>query len=232
MVRLEDAVIARYEHHGHRFEILVDPDTIDDIKAGKIKNVIEYLVIDEIFKDARKGDRAGEEAIREVFGTTDVNEVAREIVIKGQVQLTTEQRRKMLEEKKKRIIMEIARNAINPQTKAPHPPKRIELAMEEAKVHIDPLKSVEEQIPIVLKALKPIIPIRFEKVKIAVKVSGEYYGKIYGELSKMGTLLQEEWQKDGSWIGLVEIPAGIQGEFFDMLNKRTHGNVQTKILRR
>ena len=48
----------------------------------------------------------------------------------------------------------------------------------------------------------------------------------------MGTLLQEEWQKDGSWIGLVEIPAGIQGEFFDMLNKKTHGNVQTKILRR
>jgi ribosome maturation protein SDO1 len=104
--------------------------------------------------------------------------------------------------------------------------------MEEAKVHIDPLKSVESQVPMVLKALRPIIPIRFEKVKVAVKVSGDMYGKIYGELSKMGTLLQEEWQKDGSWIGVVEIPAGMQGEFLDMLNKKTHGNVQTKILRR
>jgi len=232
MVRLEDAIIARYEHKGHRFEILVDPNVIDNVKSGKIKNVVDYLVIDQIFKDARKGDRASEEAIREIFGTEDINEIARMIILHGQVQLTTEQRRKMLEEKKRRIIMEIARNAINPQTKAPHPPKRIELAMEEAKVHVDPLKSVEEQIPIVLKALKPIIPIRFEKIKIAVKVSGEYYGKIYGEVTKMGTLLQEEWQKDGSWIGLVEIPAGIQGEFFDMLNKKTHGKVQTKILRR
>ena len=232
MVRLEDAVIARYEHKGHRFEILVDPDIIDDVKSGKIDNIVDYMVIDEIFKDARKGERASEETIKEVFNTTDVNKIAREIIIKGQVQLTTEQRRKMLEGKKRRIIMEIARNAINPQTKAPHPPKRIELALEEAKVHIDPLKSVEEQIPVVLKALRPIIPIRFEKVKIAVKVSGDMYGKIYGELTRMGTLLQEEWQRDGSWIGLVEIPAGMQGEFMDMLNKKTHGNVQTKILRR
>ena len=232
MVRLEDAIVARYEHSGHRFEILVDPNIIDDVKAGKVENVMDYLVIDEIFKDAHKGDRASEELIKEIFGTTDVNEVAKKIILHGQVQLTTEQRRKMLEEKKKRIIMEIARNAINPQTGAPHPPQRIELAMEEAKVHIDPLKSVEEQIPVVLKALRPIRPIRFEKVKIAVKVSGEMYGKIYGELSKMGTILQEEWQRDGSWIGVVEIPAGMQGEFFDVLNKKTHGNVQTKILRR
>lgn len=232
MVRLEDAIIARYEHSGHRFEILVDPNIIDDVKSGKIANIVDYMVIDEIFKDAHKGDRASEEIIKEVFGTTDVNEVAKEIIKKGQVQLTTEQRRKMLEEKKKRIIAEIARNAINPQTGAPHPPQRIELAMEEAKVHIDPLKSVEEQVPIVLKALRPIIPIRFEKIKIAIKVSGDMYGKIYGELSKSGTVLQEEWQKDGSWIGVVEIPAGMQGEFLDMLNKKTHGNVQTKILRR
>ncbi len=232
MVRLEDAIVARYEHAGHRFEILIDPNIIDQVKEGKVENIVDYMVIDEIFKDAHKGDRASEELIKEVFGTTDVNEVARQIVLKGQVQLTTEQRRKMLEEKKKRIVMEIARNAINPQTGAPHPPQRIELAMEEAKVHIDPLKSVEEQVPVVLKALRPIIPIRFEKVKIAVKVSGDMYGKIYGDLSKTGTILQEEWQKDGSWIGVVEIPAGMQGEFLDMLNKKTHGNVQTKILRR
>ncbi len=232
MVRLEDAIVARYEHGGHRFEILVDPSAIDNIKSGKIENVVEYMVIDEIFKDAHKGDRAGEDSVREVFGTTDVNEVAKVIVKRGQVQLTTEQRRKMLEEKKRQIIMEISRNAINPQTKTPHPPKRIELAMEEAKVRVDPLKSVEEQVPLVLKALRPLIPIRFEKIKIAVKISGEMYGKVYADISKMGAILREEWQKDGSWIGVVEIPAGMQSEFLDILNKKTHGSIQTKIVRR
>ena len=232
MVKLEDAIVARYESKGHRFEILIDPDVVDDVKSGKIENVVDYLVIDEVFKDARKGDRVGEELLKEVFHTTDVNEIAKKIVKEGEVQLTTEQRRKMLEEKRKRIIMEISKNAINPQTGAPHPPKRIELAIEEAKVHIDPLKSVEEQIPVVMKALRPLIPIRFEKIKIAVKVKGSMYGKIYGDITRMGRILQDEWEKDGSWICVVEIPAGMQSEFLDVLNKRTHGDVQTKILRR
>jgi len=231
MVRLEDAVVARYEYKGHRFEVLVDPDGVDKIRKDPDKvNVSEYLVVDEIFKDARKGDRVGEELLREIFGTTDPIEVAKQIILKGEVQLTTEQRRKMLEERKRQIVAIIARNAINPQTRTPHPPQRIERAMEEAKVHIDPLKSAEEQVPMVLKAIKRLIPIKFEKIKIAVKLSAEDYGRVYGDLTKMGVITREEWQPDGSWIGIVEIPAGIQGDFLGMLNKKTHGRVQTRFI--
>ncbi|MFP3255096.1 MAG: ribosome assembly factor SBDS [Thermoplasmata archaeon] len=231
MVRIEDSIVARYEAKGHRLEILIDPKLIDLLKSGKQVNVVDYMVIDEVFKDARKGDKVGEEVLKEVFGTTDINEVAKQIILKGQVQLTTDQRRKMLEEKKRQIINEIAKNAINPQTNAPHPPQRIEKAIEEAKVHIDPMKSVEEQIPIVLKAIKAIIPIRIEKTKIEIKVSADGYGKIYQDLVKMGTIVKDEWGDDGSWRAVVEIPAGMQAEFFDMLNKKTHGNIETKILK-
>ncbi|MFP3317684.1 MAG: ribosome assembly factor SBDS [Thermoplasmata archaeon] len=231
MVRIEDSIVARYEAKGHRLEILIDPKLIDLLKSGKQVNVVDYMVIDEVFKDARKGDKVGEEVLKEVFGTTDINEVAKQIILKGQVQLTTDQRRKMLEEKKRQIINEIAKNAINPQTNAPHPPQRIEKAIEEAKVHIDPMKSVEEQIPIVLKAIKAIIPIRIEKTKIEIKVSADGYGKIYQDLVRMGTIVKDEWGNDGSWRAVVEIPAGMQAEFFDMLNKKTHGNIETKILK-
>ncbi|MEL9998597.1 MAG: ribosome assembly factor SBDS [Thermoplasmata archaeon] len=231
MVRLEDSVVARYEAKGHRLEILIDPKLIDLLKSGKQVNIVDYMVIDEVFKDAKKGDKAGEEVLKEIFGTTDINEVAKQIVLKGQVQLTTEQRRKMLEEKKRQIVNEIAKNAINPQTNTPHPPQRIEKAIEEAKVHIDPMKSVEEQVPIVLKAIKAIIPIRIEKIKYEIKVSGEGYGKIYQDLVKMGTIVKEEWGNDGSWRAVVEIPAGMQSEFLDMLNKKTHGNVETKMVK-
>lgn len=231
MVRIEDSVVARYEAKGHRLEILIDPKLIDLLKSGKPVNIVDYMVIDEVFKDARKGDKVGEEVLKEVFGTTDINEVAKQIVLKGQVQLTTDQRRKMLEEKKRQIVNEIAKNAINPQTNAPHPPQRIEKAIEEAKVHIDPMKSVEEQIPVVLKAIKAILPIRIEKIKLEIKVAADGYGKIYQDLVRMGTLLREEWGNDGSWRAVVEIPAGMQAEFLDMLNKRTHGNIETKIVK-
>ncbi|MGC8584966.1 MAG: ribosome assembly factor SBDS [Thermoplasmata archaeon] len=231
MVRLEDAVVARYEYKGHHFEILIDPNIIDAVKDGKIKNIVDYMVIDQVFKDARKGDKIGEEVLKEVFGTTDINEIARTIISKGQVQLTTEQRRKMLEDKKKQIVSEIAKNAINPQTNTPHPPQRIEKAIEEAKVHIDPFKSVQEQIPGVIKAISRLIPIKIEKLKIEIKVSGEAYGKIYQDIIRMGNLVREEWLDNGSWVGVVEIPAGMQTEFFDMLNKKLHGNLESRILK-
>ena len=43
----------------------------------------------------------------------------------------------MQEEKRLMVIATITREAINPQTKLPHPARRIEIAMEEAKVRID-----------------------------------------------------------------------------------------------
>lgn len=231
MVDLDEAVIARYEIKGEKFEVLIDPNVAAEIREGKEVNIIDNLVIDAVFKDSNKGERASEESLRKVFNTTEIEKIAKEIVLRGEIQLTTEQRRKMQEEKRKQIIAAIARNAINPQTKTPHPPQRIELAMDEAKVSIDPFKPIDVQVQDVVNALRPILPIRFEKVTIAVKLSAEDYGKTFGEIKSFGNITNEEWQKDGSWIGLVEIPAGLQTEFYERLNKKTKGNVETRIVK-
>lgn len=127
--------------------------------------------------------------------------------------------------------MEIARNAINPQTSAPHPPARIEAAMEEARVHVDPFKSVESQIETVLKALRPLLPIRFDKVRIAVRLTGEQYGRCYDYISQAGKVTKDEWQSNGCWIGIVELPAGMRDDFLGKLAERTKGDVETKILK-
>ncbi|MCQ5375074.1 MAG: ribosome assembly factor SBDS [Methanomassiliicoccales archaeon] len=231
MVDLEEAIIARLESHGETFEILIDPKVVNLLREGKEVELTDYMVIDEIFRNARKGTHPSEEKIKEVFGTTNPVEVAKQIILKGEVQLTTQQRREMQESKRKRIIAEIARNAINPQTGAPHPPQRIELAMEEARVHIDPFKPVEMQVKTVLEALRPIIPIRFDKVRIAVRLSGDEYGRCYEDITHMGKITKEEWQPNGSWIGIVELPAGMRDEFLNRLNEKTRGNVETKILK-
>jgi ribosome maturation protein SDO1 len=231
MVKVEDALVARYETRGHRFEILIDQKLVDLIKSGKDVNVEEYLAADVIFKDSSKGDKASEEIIKEVFGTNDLETIVKEIIKKGQVQLTTEQRRKMLEEKKRQVIEIISRESMNPQTGAPHPPQRIEKAMEEAKVRIDPFKSAEEQVQEVLKAIRVLLPIKFEHVKMQIKVPGEDYGKVYSELTKLGQIHKEEWGNDGSYTALIEIPAGIQDELYDFVNKKTKGNADIKLLK-
>lgn len=231
MVKMEDAVIARLDIENESFEILIDPEIAQRFKEGEEVDLLGSLAIDTIFKDSKKGDKASEEKINKTFGTNDINEVAKKILLDGTIQLTTEQRKKMQENKRKQIVASIVRNAINPQTGAPHPAQRIEMAMKEAKVQIEPFKPVDVQVQHVLDKLRAIIPIRFETLKIAVKLSGENYGKTYSDLTGIGKITKEEWQKDGSWIGVVEIPAGLQSEFYDKLNKRTKGDVETKILK-
>lgn len=231
MVKLEDAVIARLEIESENFEILIEPESAQKFKDGEDISVLESLVIDTIFKDSKKGEKASEEKMNKIFGTNDISAIAKRILLEGTIQLTTEQRRQITENKRKQIVASIVRNAINPQTGAPHPAQRIELAMKEAKVHVDPFKSVDVQVQDVLDKLRPIIPIRFEKLKIAVKLSGEHYGRTYGDMTGFGKITREEWQSDGSWVGIVEIPAGLQSEFFDKLNQKTKGEVETKIIK-
>jgi ribosome maturation protein SDO1 len=151
--------------------------------------------------------------------------------LKGDIQLTTEQRHKMQKNKRNRIVELIARNSMDPKTKAPHPRQRIELAMDQAGVHIDPFKPVSEQVKTTIELLRPIIPIAMENVRISVKIPAEYIGRAYGVARNFGTLEREDWQSDGSWIGIVRIPAGMQTDFYDKLNDVTKGNVSTKILK-
>jgi ribosome maturation protein SDO1 len=227
----KEYVIARIEKQGEKFEVLVKPDAVQKMRDGKTVDLMSELAIDTIFKDAHKGSKASEEKTQEFFGTLEPLAVAKQIILHGEIQLTTEQRREMLELKRKQIVQYIAQNAINPQTSTPHPPQRIEIAMEEAKVHIDPFKSVEEQVKEVMDALRPLLPIRFEKARIALRLSAEDSAKCYGDLKSFGTILKEEWSATGAWIGVVEMPAGMQTDFFDRINAKTKGNAEIKVLK-
>jgi ribosome maturation protein SDO1 len=231
LVSLENAVIARLHKGADRFEVLVDPHEAEHIMEGKIDNILSALAIDAVFSDSKKGTHAPVESLQKHFNTTDVSEIAKEIIQKGEIQLTTEQRREMQEKKRKRIVDLIVKNAMDPKTKMPHPRTRIELALDEAKVHIDPFKSVNQQMKTILENLRPILPISMDQARISVKIPPEHVGKAYGAVRSFGTLEREEWQSDGTWIGIVKLPAGMQTDFYDRLNSLTKGNVETRILK-
>ena len=231
MVSLDEAVIARLKKGEENFEVLVDPYAAADLIDGKEIDIIQNLAIDAIFKDSKKGTRASDESLVKHFGTNNVTEISKQIIIKGIIQLTTEQRQKMQKNKKTRIVELISRNAMDPKTKSPHPRQRIELAMEQAGVHIDPFKPVSEQVKTIIDLLRPIIPISMENIRISVKIPAEYIGRAYGTIRNIGTLEREDWQSDGSWLGIIRIPAGMQSDFYDKLNDATKGNVSTKILK-
>jgi ribosome maturation protein SDO1 len=231
MVKVEDAVIARWETAGSRFEVLVDPAAVQDLKDGKDVDLADKLALDQVFKDAKRGDKISEEHLQKTFHTTNLAAIAKQIVLKGEVQVTTEQRHQLQSMKLKQIVATIARNAMNPQTGAPHPPARIEAAMNEAKVHIDPFRPVDVQVQEVIAKLRPLLPIRLDVVKVRVKLPAQHYPRVIGDLKGMGRLMDEQWLGDGSWSGVLEIPAGVQTELYEKLSARTKGAAETALVK-
>lgn len=231
MVSLDNAVIAKMKKAGKEFEILVDPDMAFLFRQGSVTDVSKILAVESVFENAGAGDKSSDLDLKAAFHTDNVLEIAAVILKEGEIQLTKEQRKHILEEKKRAVVAFIAQNAVNPQTMTPHPPQRIEIAMEEAKVNIDPMKSVDELVTITMKAIRPLIPIRFEEVSIAIKVPAAYAPKAFGTISTYGKLLKNEWQNDGSWIAVVRIPAGMQTDLYALLNHLTKGDAETRLLR-
>lgn len=232
MVSLDDAVIVRLKKGGNTFEILADPDGALAFKRGDDIAIEDILAVEGVFKDARAGDHPAEEDVRKAFQFTDVLKVATEVLKHGDLHLTTEQKKALLEEKRRQVISFIATHAINPQTRTPHPAARIEAAMEQAGVHIDPLKSVDDLVNKVMVEIRPIIPIRFEEISIAVNVPAEYAAKAYGEITRFGTVEKNQWQQGGSWIAVIKIPAGLQDDFYGVVNKMTKGSAEVKIIKK
>ncbi len=231
MVSLDKAIVARLKIHGQNFEIMVDCEKAIQFREGKISDVSDVLAVPHVYSDSAKGMESSEMALKSVFKTAEPLEVAKQIILKGEIQLTTEYRQKLREQKRRQILEIIHKNGVDPRTHLPHPIIRLENAFEEAKIHVDEFHSVHEQVQDILKKLKPILPIKFEMKEIAVKIPPEYAPKSYSTVKAFGTILNDEWQRDGNWIVIVEIPGGLEQDFYDKLNAITHGNMETKVLK-
>lgn len=228
MVKVEDAIVARLQKGERKFEILVDPIKAQDFLSGKAK-LEDVLAVQDIFKDVKTGDRVTEDSLKEAFKTTDVMKAAEQILKTGDLQLTTDQRRKMVEEKRNQIIENIVRNAIDPQTGLPHPRTRIENALDQIRFVVDPFKPASEQTEPLLSKLRPILPIRFERKKMAIKIPPAHAIKSYSYVKSLG-ITSEQWLNDGSLVVGIEIPGGMQTEVIDRLNSLTKGEVEVKLL--
>jgi len=231
MAAVDQANIVKLKTHGFNFEILVDSNAAIAFKGGANTDIRDVLAVQKIFSDSKKGLEAPPSQLKEAFQTTDPLEAAKVIIQKGEVPLTKEYKEKLREQKKNQIITIIHRNAVDPKTHLPHPPARIEAAMQEAKYHVDEFKDAQRQVEDVLKAIRAILPIKFETKEISVKIPADYATKSYHIINTFGKKLQEEWQNDGSLVAVVELPGGMEEDFHKQLNALCHGNVETKIIR-
>ena len=226
---MDKTTVVRLAVEGEKFEIIVKPDPALEFKLGKRKEVSGVLVSDEIYSDSGKGTRASTEKLMKAFKTSDANSIAAIILQKGDLNLTTDQRRKMVAEKRKQIVDFIAKSFVDPRSHLPHPPLRIEQAMDDARVSVDPFRNVDEQTKEIVEQLRPIIPLKSENMLLEILVPAQFAAQSYAVLKSFGSLKKEEWQSNGSLKVILDIPAAARSNVIDRLGSVTKGTVSVEV---
>jgi ribosome maturation protein SDO1 len=227
---MADVTVVKYSFEGEKFEILVKPDPALDFKLGKKKDISSVLVSDDIYTDSSKGTKPSTEKLLKAFKTEDQTEIAQIILKKGDLNLTTDQRRKMVDEKKKQLVEFIAKTYVDPRTHLPHPPVRIEQALKDARVSIDPQKSVDEQVKDIVEKLRSIIPLKSENLSLEITIPAQFASQSYAVLKSVGSLKKEEWQNNGSLKAILEIPAAARPNVIDRLGSITKGSATVEVM--
>lgn len=214
-------VIARIKIKGKNYEILVDVDKALQLKQGKPMSIENVLAIDKIFHDSKKGLRVSDSDLQGAFGTSDISKVAEKIIKQGEILVPKEYRDKEREDKRKQIIDFLSKYVIDPRTEKPHTAERIATAIDEAGVNIDN-KPIEQQITKIIEKIKLILPVKIQTKKLKLRISAEHTGRVYGLLSDYKE--SENWLANGDLECVINLPVGLQEDFYDKLNAVTHGS--------
>ena len=92
------------------------------------------------------------------------------------------------------------------------------------------METRDKQVEQIIRLIKTLIPISFEKIRVAVKIQAIHVGKCYGQITSLSKIESEEYQKDGSWIGMLEMSAASFAKLEDVLGSLTKGTAETKML--
>ncbi|RPI82829.1 MAG: ribosome assembly factor SBDS [Nitrosopumilales archaeon] len=223
---LDKSTIVRLSAGNEKFEILVKPDPALEYKLGKKMDISNIMISDEIYSDASKGTKSSTEKLMKAFKTTDQFEIAKQIMTKGDLNLNTDQRRKMIEEKKRQIVEYINKNFVDPKTHMPHPISRISTVLDDARVAIDPFKRLDDQIKNIIEPLRKLLPLKSEILELTVTVPAQFSGQSFSVFKSIGDIKSEQWLSDGSLQVVLNLNAGMKSSFLDRIGTATKGSAQ------
>lgn len=218
-------VTARIKVKGKNYEISVDFDEAMKIKVND-GNVTSALNSNGIYYDIDKGEIVPQRELEEAFGTTDIYEIAKEIMKNGEIQKPQEYRDAQRDLKVKQVVNLLLKNAVD-QHGRPYTEDRLRRAIQDAHYSFDN-RPAEAQMQALMHKLKEIIPIRIEVKKIKIVIPARFTGQVYGIIGDYKE--SEEWLSNGDLEVIVNVPAGMQVDFYEKLNGVTHGAVQSEEL--
>lgn len=194
------------------------------------KDIDEVLQSHSVFTNVSKGQVAKKEDLVKIFSKDDVTEICKEILEKGELQVSDKERSSQLDALFKDIATTVADKCINPETKRPYPVSIIEKAMKDAHYSVKPNRNAKQQALDVIPVLKETMPLERAQMRVRITLSGKEARKIRDKIAALtSTNEQEEWS--GGTVVIVSLIDPGQFRVLDaIISQETRGNGQMELV--
>lgn len=217
-----DKVLARLQIKDRRFEVWVDCDKAMDIKNGRSNDIEGALLVDRIFKDAKKGEAAGN--LKDHLKTEDVYQAALKIIKEGEVQVSAAYRERETTALKNRVIDEVSSTVIDVSNDMPIPRKRIELALEQVHYNFDTKKPEKVQTEELIDRLRKVLPLKVGEFSYIAEADSQYTSAILSAVKRFGKMKSSDLGGERIRVEFSVSPKE-RDVLVSKLRELTHGSV-------
>ncbi|EIN13151.1 Shwachman-Bodian-diamond syndrome protein [Punctularia strigosozonata HHB-11173 SS5] len=235
-IKLTNVSIVRLKKGGKRFEIACYKNKVQEWRNGVEKNLDDVLQIGNIFVNVSKGEVAKNNDLQKAFGTTDRDEIVKQILQKGEVQVGEKEREHDLSSLRREIATLVAEKCVDPTTQRPYPSGIIEKAMTEAGFSVKQDKSAKSQVGACLKAIQAgsALPIQRARMRVRVSVpakeAGEGEGSLKSKVLEGAEKVESEETGADGWDVVMLIDPGQFRVINELLQKHCKGKGRIETL--
>ncbi|TDG53107.1 hypothetical protein AWZ03_000650 [Drosophila navojoa] len=207
-IRLTNVAIVRLKKAGKRFEIACYKNKVLSWRNNSEKDIDEVLQTHTIFTNVSKGQTAKKEELLKAFGAKDDTEICKEILSKGELQVSEKERQSVLDSQLNSIVNSVAALCVNPETRRPYPATIIEKSLKDAHFNVKMNKNTKQNTLEAIKILRDHMPIERSRMKLRVSFAGkEGGGKLKESVVKLAnTVEHEEWDESTLHLTLLIDP--------------------------
>lgn len=221
--------VVKYKCGKNTFEVLCKMGTAQKYRDGKL-GINNVLVSDDVFLGHyQKGDRPSPSDLVAAFKSSDMAVCAKYILDHGEINLSQDERKEKVEQRRKEIVNYIHKYYIDPKTKTPHPVTRIENALTTLKVHPDPDKDFDREMQDIVKLLPGILTIKRCEVEATLSVQSAFMGAAEGIVRKHAKVNREKYSGADCIMEISLLPGDYDALVAD-LSRVTKGNFTIDIV--
>ncbi|KAL4254547.1 SDO1/SBDS family protein [Abortiporus biennis] len=224
-IKLTNVSIVRLKKGGKRFEIACYKNKVQEWRNGVETNLDDVLQIANVFVNVSKGEVAKHQDLQKAFGKMSSDDIIKEILKKGELQVGEKEREHDLSSIRREIATLVAEKCVDPSTQRPYPVGMIEKAMNEAGFSVQQGKNAKSQVSACIKLLQTdsTLPIQRARMRVRITMPVADGNRLREQIIKGAEKIEEDQMGEQQWDAIMLIDPGQFRVINDLLQKECKG---------